>query len=96
KAPDAAAMIAPFAMTMVFAGLIQALGMWALASRWIKISILYGVLGLLYWLVLLFLGQSPEELLRVMPIAAGLAFAVLFAVWLIAMRLHKIGAPAQS
>jgi hypothetical protein len=94
--PEAAAMIGRFAMTMVFVGLVQALGTWALASRWIKISILYGALGLGYWLTLLFTGRSPDELLRVMPVAAGAAFAVLFLVWLVAMRLHKIGAPEQS
>ena len=94
--PEAAGMIGRFAMTMVFVGLLQALGMWSLASRWIKISLLYGGLGLAYWLALLFLGKSPAELLRVMPVAAGIAFAVLILVWLIAMRTHKIGAPAQS
>src|ERR1700722_2947040 len=46
--PEAAAMIGRFAATMVFAGLLQALGTWALASRWIKISLLYGALGLAY------------------------------------------------
>jgi len=94
--PEAVGMIAPFSVTMVFVGLIQAIGIWALASRWIKISILYGALGLVYWLTILFLGKSPEELLRVMPVAAGIAFAILFSVWLIAMRLHKISAPEQS
>jgi len=94
--PEAAAMIGPFCITMIFSGLIQALGMWALASRWIKISILYGALGLAYWLALLLFGKSPADLLRVMPIAAGIAFAAIFSVWLIAMRLHKIGAAEQS
>jgi hypothetical protein len=94
--PAAAAMIAPFSVTMVFVGLLQALGTWALASRWIKISLLYGALGLAYWIALLIFGRSPEELLRVMPFAAGIAFAAVFAVWLAAMRLHKIGAPEQS
>jgi hypothetical protein len=94
--PEAAAMIGQLATTMVFVGLLQALAMWALASRWTKISLLYGGLGLAYWLTLLFLGKSPAELLRVMPIAAGIAFAALFLVWLIAMRTHKIGEPAQS
>ena len=31
-----------------------------------------------------------------MPVAAGLAFGAIFVVWLIAMRRHKTGAPAQS
>ena len=69
---------------------------WALASRWIKISLLYGALGIGYWLALLFLGKSPAALLQTMPVAAGLAFGALFLVWLIAMRPHKTGEPAQS
>jgi hypothetical protein len=96
NSPEAAGMIGRLSITMVFVGLIQALGMWSLASRWIKISLLYGGLGLAYWLALLFLGKSPAELLRVMPVAAGVAFGALFAVWLVAMRLHKISAPEQS
>jgi O-antigen/teichoic acid export membrane protein len=94
--PEAAAMIAPFSVTMVFVGLLQAFGVWALASRWIKISLLYGALGLAYWLTLLFLGKSPAALLNVMPVAAGIAFGVLFLVWFIAMRTHKIDEPARS
>ena len=94
--PDAAAMIVPLATTMVFVGLLQSLALWALASRWIKISLIYGALGITYWLALLFFGKSPDALLRVMPVAAGISFVALFSVWLVAMRLHKIGAPEQS
>lgn len=94
--PEAAAMIGRLAVAMVFIGLIQALGTWALASRWIKISLLYGALALAYWLTLLYFGRTPADLLRVMPVAAGAAFAVVFVVWLIAMRLHKISAPEES
>jgi hypothetical protein len=94
--PESAAMIAPLALTMTFVGLVQAFALWALASRWIKISLLYGALGIAYWLTLLFLGKTPDELLRVMPVAAGISFVALFSVWLVAMRLHKIGAPEQS
>jgi O-antigen/teichoic acid export membrane protein len=96
--PSAAAaeMISRLAITMAFASLLQALGTWALASRWIKISLLYGGLGIGYWLALLFLGKSPADLLRVMPVAAGTAFTALFLVWLVAMRTHKIGKPAQG
>lgn len=96
KTPEAVAMIGRLAVTMVFVGLLQALAMWSLASRWIKISLLYGVLGLAYWLTLLVFGKSPAGLLRVMPLAAGVSFAAVFLVWLVAMRLHKIGAPAES
>jgi hypothetical protein len=94
--PEAADMIGHFSITMVFVGLLQSLAYWALASRWIKISLLYGGLGIGYWLALLFLGKSPAALLQTMPVAAGLAFGALFLVWLVAMRLHKTGAPAQS
>jgi hypothetical protein len=76
--------------------LLQALGTWALASRWIKISLLYGALGIGYWLALLFLGKSPGDLLHVMPIAAGIAFLTVFLVWIVAMRTPKTGAPVQS
>jgi hypothetical protein len=94
--PEAAAMIGRFAVTMVFTGLLQALGTWSLASRWIKISLLYGGLGIGYWLALLFLGKSPAQLLRVMPVAAGIAFAALFLVWLAMMRPRKTGEPARG
>ena len=79
-------MIGRFAVTMVFVGLLQALVLWALASRWMKISLLFGVLGLGYWLTLLLFGKSPAELLLLMPIAAVAAFGVLFFAWLIAMQ----------
>jgi hypothetical protein len=94
--PDAAGMIGRLSFTMVFVGLLQALAMWSLASRWIKLSMLYGGLGITYWITLLCLGKSPTDLLRVMPVAAGVAFGVLFSFWLIAMRTHKVGLPAQS
>ena len=94
--PEAAGMISRLAVTMVFVGLLQALAIWALGSRWIKISLLYFGLGIGYWLTLLFLGKSPAELLRVMPVAAGIAFVIIFLVWIVAMRLRKPGAPAQS
>jgi hypothetical protein len=88
-APEAAAMIGRFTTAMVFVGLLQALAMWALASRWLKVSLLYGGLGLGYWLTLLFLGKSPTDLLRIMPVTAGIAFGVLFFSWFGTMRRHK-------
>jgi hypothetical protein len=94
--PDAAGMIGRLSITMVFAGLLQALAMWSLASRWIKLSMLYGGLGITYWITLLCRGKSPADLLRVMPVAAGVAFGVLFLFWLVAMCTHKIGPPAQT
>ena len=94
--PEAVAMIGPLAVTMVFVGLLQALASWSLASRWIKISLLYGGLGLAYWLALFAFGKSPTALLQTMPIVAGIAFGALFLVWFSAMRAHKIVAPEQS
>ena len=94
--PDAAAMIGRLAITMAFASLLQAVGTWALASRWINISLLYGGLGIGYWLVLLFLGRSPAALLQTMPVAAGLAFGALFLFWFITIRSLKTDEPAQS
>jgi MFS family permease len=93
---EAAAMIGRLAFTMVCVGLLQAIAMWSLASRWIKISLLYGGLGIGYWLALLFLGKSPAALLQTMPVAAGLAFGVLFVVWLAMMRPRKTGELVQS
>ena len=84
--PEAAADIAPFAVTMVFVGLIQSLAFWVLASRWLKTSLLFGAMGVGYWLILCACGQTPSSLLHVMPIAAGVAFAVLLVVWLQNMR----------
>jgi hypothetical protein len=91
--PEAEAMIARLSVTMVFVGLLQALALWSLASRWLKISLSYGVLGLGYWLTLLTLGKTPVALLQTMPVAAGIAFSVLFFAWLITMRRHH--PPAQ-
>jgi hypothetical protein len=94
--PTAVAMIGPLCVTMVFAGLLQALAWWSLASRWLKISLLYGALGLAYWLILLFFGKSPAELLNLMPWTAGISFAAVFLFWLFAMRLHKIAMVEQG
>ena len=87
--PQAAEMVSPFAVTMVFVGLLQSLAYWALASRWQKTSLLYGGLGLAYWLALLILGKTPAALLQTMFAAAGTAFAILFIVWLVILRRHK-------
>ena len=90
-------MILRLAVTMVFGGLLQALGIWALASRWLKAALLYGGLGLAYWLTLLFFGRTPEALLSLMPTAAGVAFAVLLAAWMVAMKRDEAtNAPQQG
>ncbi len=86
--PEAAAMIPPLALTMVFVGLLQAVALWALASRWLKIALLYGGLGLAYWLALLHIGKTTTGLLHAMPVAAATAFGLLFAFWLLAVRRH--------
>ena len=87
--PQAAEMVSPFAATMVLVGLLQSLAYWALASRWQKTSLLYGGLGLAYWLALLVLGKTPAALLQTMLAAAGIAFAIFFIIWLVALRRHK-------
>jgi hypothetical protein len=84
--PECATMIGRLAPTMVFVGLLQALGTWSLASHWIKLALLYCGLGVAYWLALFFLGKSPDDLLRIMPVASGISFGLLFLFWLIAMR----------
>jgi hypothetical protein len=94
--PQAADMIGQFTAAMVFVGLLQSFAYWALASRWQKIALLYGGLGLVYWLALFVFGKTPAAMLHTMLIAAGLALGSLFLVWLIAMRHHKTGAPEES
>jgi O-antigen/teichoic acid export membrane protein len=79
---EAAAMIIPFSITMAITGLNQAIGMWNLADRRFKMALLYGALGLAYWLTLLLVGRTPAALLRAMPIGAGAGFCVLCAGWL--------------
>jgi hypothetical protein len=88
ESPNAAAMIGRLAITMVFGGLLQALGMWALASRWLKVALLYGGLGLAYWFALLCFGKTPDKLVNFMPVAAGLAFGILFIFWITSMKRH--------
>ena len=87
--PEAAEMLRSLATTMVFVGLLQAVGTWALASRWTKVSLCFGALGLTYWLLLLTIGKTPAALLAAMPIAAGSAFAILLFFWLAALRRHQ-------
>ena len=81
--PEAAAMVSRLAVTMAFIGLMQAVGMWALASRWLKVALsLWGVragllVGALAW------GTSPPVMLQLMPVAAGVGLwpAVSFRGW---------------
>ena len=94
--PEAAAMVSRLAVTMAFVGLMQAVGMWALASRWLKVALLYGASGLGFWLVLLIWGKSPAVMLQLMPVAAGVAFGLVFVSWLIAMRSSHTGRAANS
>jgi hypothetical protein len=87
--PQSAAMLGRLAVTMAFVTLTQALAMWALASRWFKVAVLYGACGVAYWLILLRWGKSTEEMLRLMPVAAGLAFGLVLIAWVITMRSGK-------
>ena len=84
--PEASAMLPRLAVTMIFVGLIQALGMWALASHWLKMCVLYGVLGVAYWATLLTVGLTPGALLNVMPLISAAGFAVMLIAWLVALR----------
>lgn len=86
--PTADGMILWLTMTMVFVGLLQALAMWALASRWSKVSLLYGILGCGYLSVLFIAGHEPSSLLHTMPIAAGVSFVLLLFFWIRSMRRH--------
>jgi len=88
---QAAQMIVPFSIAMVLIGLCQAVGMWSLADRTFKIALLYGALGLTYWTTLLVVGKTPEALLSVMPLGAGVSFCVLCICWLV-NRSHKLKA----
>jgi O-antigen/teichoic acid export membrane protein len=93
--PEASAMIGPLAITMIFVGLIQALGMWALASHWLKMGVLFGALGLGYWGILLGVARQatpanghlpPAVLLKLMPSAAAAGFAIMLVVWVVTLR----------
>ncbi|HEV2694091.1 MAG TPA: hypothetical protein VG347_14440 [Verrucomicrobiae bacterium] len=90
---EAMGMVGHLAITMVLAGLIQALGTWALASRWLKVSLLYGVLGVAYWLTLLLVGSTPPDLLHIMPLALGAALVIMLVIWLNTMRRHHPPTP---
>ena len=79
-------MMVPYTVAMVFFGLCQAIGMWSLASRWFKLALLYGALGLTYWLVLLAVGKTPNQLLHVMPYATATCFVALCFGWLLQLR----------
>jgi hypothetical protein len=84
-------MMGQFTLAMAFVGLNQAIATWTTASRWFKLTLLYGVLGLAYWLLLLVVGTTPERLLRAMPLAGGAAFAILLPVWVFtARRAHPV------
>ncbi len=78
--PETSAMIVPLAVTMIFVGLVQALGMWALASNWMKSTVLYGVLGATYWAVLLGVASQATPTLphTVTPGANAGAFIISF------------------
>jgi hypothetical protein len=90
-------MLVKLTWTMVSISLIQAFAWWALASRWLKLSLLYGGLGLVYWLTLLILGKTSGDLLRLMPAAAALTMVILFAGWWLTMwQAEKAETPAAD
>jgi O-antigen/teichoic acid export membrane protein len=80
--PEASDMVVRFTLTMVFIGLIQAIGTFGLASRWFKLGLLYGGLGLAYWLTLLAWGRTPDQMLNCMPAAVTAALVILCSAWL--------------
>ena len=84
--PESAAMVPRMAITMAFAGLNYAIATWCLAGRSFKITILYGVLGLAYWISLLFLGRDPDTLLSTMVIGSSVSFVILCGAWLWTFR----------
>ena len=94
--PEAAAMIGRFAVTMVFVGLLQSLALGRSPAAGSKISLLYGGLGIAYWLALLFRWKNSGGIAANHARRRRLAFGALFLAWLIAMRPRKIGGPAQS
>jgi hypothetical protein len=93
--PESAALIPRFAMTLALAGLNQAIATWSLASRWFKIALLYGGLGLIYWLVLLTTAIDPAKMLNTMLACSAVAFVILLCAWLNTMRkTSKVAAQA--
>ena len=91
--PAAEGMIGRLALTMVFVGLIQAMGYWALSSRWHKISFLFGALGVIYWFTLFMFGHTLDKLLIAMPLTAGLACLTMFIGWYLSLR-HRHPVPS--
>jgi hypothetical protein len=91
---QAADMLIPYTIAMVFVGLGQAVAMWGLASRWFKLTVLYGALGLAYWLILLQQGHTPAKMLEIMPLATGAAFCLLLVAWLLTLRSQVPGKAA--
>lgn len=80
--PVSAHLLPQFAAVMALAGLNQIIATWSLASRWFRVSIIYGILGLVYWLVLLAFGRTADTLLHAMLIVSAFSFVVLCGAWL--------------
>ncbi|HWD18691.1 MAG TPA: hypothetical protein VHB20_05385 [Verrucomicrobiae bacterium] len=83
---ESSAMVPRYALALALAGLIQAIGTWSLASRWYKIALTYGGLGVAYWLFLLGAGTNPDKLLHAMVLGTAAALAILGGAWLMAVR----------
>lgn len=84
--PEAADMVTKFSIAMVFIGLVQAIATWCLASRWYGLAFLYGGLGVVYWVALLFFGHTAGSLLRLMAMGSGVAFLVMLIGWIVSQR----------
>lgn len=89
----AAQLVGPFTAAMVSVGLVQAVGTWALASRWFKITYLFGALGIAYWLMLLFLGRDAGSLLRIMLFSSTASAIILSICWIAVGRRRQTGDP---
>jgi hypothetical protein len=94
RSPEAEAMIGQLSIAMVFVGLLQALALWSLASRWSKIIYLYGGLGIIYWLALFAGGKSSGAMLQIMPAGTAISFVILFCAWFSVM--HRQNSEVQS
>jgi hypothetical protein len=88
--PEASSMLVPLSLTMVCGGLLQSMGIWALASRWSVVSWLFGVTGLIYWLVLLGFSVSMSRLLWIMPTASACAVGIIFVAWIVALKKSSV------
>jgi hypothetical protein len=60
-----------FAVAMVPVGIVQAAGMYALASRRLVMSVVFGLFAIIYAGTLMWLGGSPSTLVRLVLIVGS-------------------------